>query len=69
MTKVTINEGAQVYLDPTYGLRCPDAEALAAEGVVTASETRHGAGERVDVPADAAEALRATGVAAPVAKK
>ena len=69
MTKVTINEGAQVHLDPTYGLRCPDADALAEDGVVTASATRHGAGERVEVPADAAEALRATGVAAPAAKK
>lgn len=62
--KITINENTEVHLDPRYGLRCPDAEALAAEGVVTASATTHGGGERVDVPADAAEALEAIGIAA-----
>jgi len=68
MTRIVLNENTEVHLDPQYGLRCPDAEALAAEGVVTASATTHYAGDRVDVPADAAEALEAIGIAAPVKK-
>ncbi len=64
-SKVTVRvlEDHIVHTHPAHvdGLRAPDAEALAAKGVVTACAEAHGGGERLELPEQVAQELEASG--------
>ncbi len=60
---LVVNGQHRVYVDPTYGLRVPDAEVLADTGVVTNGQEVYQPGSRVTAGAEDVEALEATGVA------
>ncbi len=60
--KITVDEQHRVYVDPTYGLRVPDAAALADKGVVTNSQDVYQPGSRTTVASEDVQALEATGV-------
>jgi hypothetical protein len=61
--KITVTEQHRVYVDPTYGLRVPDAAALADTGVVTNSQDTYRAGDAIPVSGEDAAGLEQVGVA------
>ncbi len=60
---VLVNGQHVVYVDPTYGLRIPDAHEVADQGVVTNSQRVVGGDERLTVLAEDAAGLVQVGIA------
>ena len=60
---VTVAPDRLVYVHPDHvdGLRAPDADQLAPNGIPTASARAAGAGEKVTVPAGVADQLERDG--------
>ncbi len=62
-TEVVVGEQHRVHVDPRYGLRLPDAPALADTGVVTNSQNTIDGGGRLAVAPEDAQALEDAGAA------
>ncbi len=58
---VTVNDSHTVHADPVHGLRLPDAAALAAKGVVTASAVTYRTGDTLRLPVEDVEQLERAG--------